>query len=163
MNNETIESLRFLLEEGTITREDIERAFPQVKEDEDERIRKHLINCVTRTIKEADAFKEISEAKILARLEKQKPAEWSEEDEKMRQHIISDLREFRQFETDEELVSDYEDEISWLKSLRPLQKWRPNERQLSALLAVINEPNNAGAESCHFSLEELYWDLKLLF
>ena len=66
MNNETIERLRSLLEEGTITIEDLERAFPQVKEDEDERIRKYLINCVTRTIKEADAFKEISKEKILA-------------------------------------------------------------------------------------------------
>ena len=37
-------------------------------------------------------------------------------------HIISDLREFRDYETDEELVSDYEREIDWLKSLRPQPK-----------------------------------------
>jgi len=50
----------------------------------------------------------------------------SEEDEKMREHIISDLREFRDCETDEELIADYEDEIQWLKSLRP-NHWKPSE------------------------------------
>lgn len=44
---------------------------PKFKEGEDERIRKHLINCVTRTIPEADAFKEISKEQILAWLKKQ--------------------------------------------------------------------------------------------
>lgn len=43
--------------------------------------------------------------------------EWSEKDEKMCQHIISDLREFRDCETDEELISDYEKEITWLKDI----------------------------------------------
>lgn len=63
--------------------------------------------------------------------------EWSEEDEKMLQHIVSDLREFRDCETDEELISDYEDEISWLKnrlkSLRPQPRWKPSEEQVEAL------------------------------
>ena len=40
-------------------------------ESEGERIRKHLIDCVTRTIPEADAFKEISKEQILDWLEKQ--------------------------------------------------------------------------------------------
>ena len=43
--------------------------------------------------------------------------EWSEEDEKMRENIISDLRYFRDCETDEEAVSDYDDEIAWLKDI----------------------------------------------
>ena len=49
----------------------LEEIFPELAESEDERIRKHLIDCVTRTIPEADAFKEISKEKILDWLEKQ--------------------------------------------------------------------------------------------
>lgn len=33
-------------------------------------------------------------------------------------------------ETDDESVSDYEDEISWLKSLRPRSSWKPSEEQM---------------------------------
>ena len=47
----------------------------------------------------------------------QSKQEWSEEDEKMRENIISDLRYFRDCETDEEAVSDYDDEIAWLKDI----------------------------------------------
>ena len=40
--------------------------------------------------------------------------------------------------------------------------WKPSEEQMSLLLAVINEPNNASSESCHLSLKKLYDELKLL-
>lgn len=61
---------------------------------------------------------------------KEQPVEWSEEDERMLQHIVSDLREFRDCETDEELISDYEDEISWLKSARPQPKQEWSEEDI---------------------------------
>lgn len=48
----------------------------------------------------------------------------------------------------------------WLKSLRP--SWKPSENQMSMLLAVVNDPNNAGSASCHLSLKSLYKDLKKL-
>ena len=38
--------------------------------------------------------------------------------------------------------------------------WKPSEEQMRYLLAVINEPNNAGSESCHLALKSLYNDLK---
>lgn len=47
-----------------------------------------------------------------------------------------------------------------LKSLRHF--WKPGEEQMRYLLAVINEPNNAGSESCHIILKSLYRDLKKL-
>lgn len=61
----------------------LESLFPELAESEDERIRKHLIDCVTRTIPEADAFKEISKEQILAWLEKQgeQKSIWHNEDE----------------------------------------------------------------------------------
>lgn len=40
--------------------------------------------------------------------------------------------------------------------------WKPSEAQMSMLLAVINEPRNAGAESCQLALGDLYQDLKKL-
>ena len=40
--------------------------------------------------------------------------------------------------------------------------WKPSEEQMRYLLAVINNPNNAGAESCHLTLESIYNDLKKL-
>lgn len=46
---------------------------PELRESEDERIRKYLIYCVNRTIPESDDFNEISKEQILAWLEKQKP------------------------------------------------------------------------------------------
>ncbi len=38
--------------------------------------------------------------------------------------------------------------------------WKPSEGQMSMLLSVINDPNNAGAESCQLALRELYNQLK---
>lgn len=38
--------------------------------------------------------------------------------------------------------------------------WKPSEEQMRFLLAVINEPNNAGSESCHLVLKGLYEQLK---
>ena len=49
-----------------------------------------------------------------------------------------------------------------LKSLRPQPHWKPSEEQMRYLLAAINEPNNAGSESCYIVLKSLYRDLKKL-
>lgn len=40
--------------------------------------------------------------------------------------------------------------------------WKPSEEQMSMLLAVINDPNNAGAESCYMALKSIYNNLKKL-
>ena len=89
--------------------------------------------------------------------------EWSEEDEDMLNSCISSIEEAKENryaykETDGD--TSYDHEIAWLKSLRP--SWKPSENQMSMLLAVVNDPNNAGSESCHLSLESLYNDLKKL-
>ena len=46
--------------------------------------------------------------------------------------------------------------------LRMKPHWKPSEEQMLMLLAVINEPNNAGSESCHIALKSLLDDLKKL-
>ena len=47
----------------------------------------------------------------------QQKSDWNEEDEMMRENIISDLQYFRDCATDEEVVSGYNDEIAWLKDI----------------------------------------------
>ena len=89
--------------------------------------------------------------------------EWSEEDEEMLNSCISSIEEAKENryaykETDGD--TSYDHEIAWLKSIRP--SWKPSEHQMSMLLAVVNDPNNAGSESCHLSLKLLYNELKKL-
>ena len=81
-----------------------------------------------------------------------KPAEWSEEDEKMIQSLILEIDKYVFFAG---IESDKI--IALLKSLRP--SWKPSEEQMSALLAVLNDPDNIGAETCQLALSELYDDL----
>ena len=80
--------------------------------------------------------------------------------------------------------------VSFLKSLRPQPKrdggvdynkgylkgradtlkefndladsWKPSKEQMSMLRALVNDPNNVGAESCHLAMESLYEQLKKL-
>lgn len=168
----------------------IDEVFPELKESEDEKIRKNLIELLLDTPAQDIISHHLELSKVLAYLERLKdidclacdqhlkgyiasrkvteeekqkeqvPAEWSDEDEKMLEHIISDLREFRDCETDEELVSDYEDEITWLKSRRPQPHWKPSEEQIDALKRVFyNRP--IGSDELN-SLESLYNDLKKL-
>ena len=43
-----------------------------------------------------------------------------------------------------------------------LEQWKPSVSQMRALRAIINEPNNAGAESCQIAMTSLYEDLQKL-
>lgn len=49
--------------------------------------------------------------------------------------------------------------ITWLEKY---VNWKPSESQMRALRAIINEPNNAGAESCQIAITSLYEDLQKL-
>lgn len=40
--------------------------------------------------------------------------------------------------------------------------WKPSEEHLSALLAVFNDPNNIGSQTCQLALTDLYEQLKQL-
>ena len=68
---------------------------------------------------------------------KQKPAEWSEEDEAMRDNILRVLSCFIgnvECESNPSLSTSYplyKREMDWLKSLRP--SWKPSEEQMEAL------------------------------
>ena len=179
--------------------------IPELRESEDERIRKRLIKVVSDiagswpfevykiTKKEAIAYLEKQEqepigtdfctavknlmnlhkiknkfteedydfqAKELLKLIKQKPAEWSEEDEKKRKGLIKGLEDRMGFGWASDPFSR-EEYIEWLKSLRPqkkedLPKWKPREEQMKALWEVYEGGEKQSA------LASLYADLKKL-
>jgi len=85
----------------------------------------------------------------------QKPAEWSEEDEEILKLLILNIGRYMYFGG-----MSSERILSFLKSLRP--SWKPSEGHLSALLAVFNDPNNIGSQTCQLALTDLYEQLKKL-
>ena len=98
-------------------------------------------------------------------LEYMKPnkQEWSEEDETCLEYALWCVIKTRHFVAKD--ACDLEAcrcAERWLKSLRPQPHWKPSREQMGMLLAVINDPNNAGAESCHLMLQSLYADLEKL-
>ena len=148
---------------------DIEKAFNEqdwirlagyldkYTESEDERIRKTIVATIEQC--PDDFLNPKNRDRMLAYLERQKeqkPAEWSEEDEKMLARIIErGQSQIQMFETG--LLPEH---IAWLKSLRP--SWKPSEEHLSALLAIFNDPNNIGSQTCQLALSDLYEQLKKL-
>ena len=66
----------------------------------------------------------------------QKPAEWSEEDERKRNGLIKGLEDRMGFGWASDPFSR-EEYITWLKSLRPQPHWKPSEEQMKALGASI--------------------------
>ena len=97
----------------------IEQIFPELKESEDERVRKKIIEII-RMVSGPDCDVYLSEkgqAECLAWLEKQKeqkPAEWSEEDQLNLNWVIAILNG-----EPCDLDIQVESLIYWLKSLRP--------------------------------------------
>lgn len=146
-------------------------AEDKIKEEEwsneDERMLKAIIGglgCIQKAGCERFGGEEMSDVILWIKnrfkfLCPQPKQDWSEEDERMLEPIISDLRELCNCETDEELISDYEDRIAWLESLRPQPHWKPSEEQMEAL-------SDACVEISTFKkgkiLESLYNDLEKL-
>ena len=94
--------------------------FPELRESEDERMRKMLIDRVRSAEELTDELREW----ILTYLEKQKeqkPAEWGEEDETYLGLIIECLVSCK-YEAPV-FADQYQSEIDWLKSLRP-SSWK---------------------------------------
>ena len=127
----------------------IKRIFPQLTESEDERIRKEINTlyseidaCITELLKARTDKDSEAEGKALFKMEglmvgtlqdlscfsdylEKQPAEWSEEDEAMRDNILRCLQCFEgtaECKSNPSLSTSYPlymREIDWLKSLRP--------------------------------------------
>lgn len=106
----------------------------------------------------------------------QKPAEWSEEDDKIRQSIIKDIELERNYTyaTTGNVIEKYNEQINWLKSLRnrvgkeSLQPhWKPSEEQMKALFHAVNKARTlyfTSIDGCpeYNDLRSLYEQLKNL-
>jgi len=141
-----------------------EEIFPELRESEDEKIRKWLIekvksgvypwpnwedkviswldaqketNLSSQEVKEAaeefmltqDTYNSKEEYQIMHAFisganwkEKQKPVEWSEEDEMFLYNIIKDIEQLKRASKIEQLSDVYDKEISWLKLLKDRMK-----------------------------------------
>ena len=122
----------------------LEETYPELKEREDERIRKELKEAFESYDIESE-WNGIPIRSIFAWLEKQKeqkPAEWSEEDRKMLDAIIK--RYSFPIETDfsvfvgEDNLKDMREELGWLKSLRPQLKYEWSEEDEEMLDAMVD-------------------------
>ncbi len=83
------------------------------------------------------------------------------EDERIKKGIIEIIKAVSGPDCDVYLDEKKQDtSLAWLKSLRP--SWKPSKEHLSALLAVFNDPNNIGSQTCQLALTDLYEQLKKL-
>ena len=84
---------------------------------------------------------------------------WSEEDEEHLNSIISDIKaDMGAYPRSQEVIDIYNDEISFLKSLKDRYTWKPSDEQLDSLYDVLNPCDGFNREV----LESLYQDLKKL-
>ena len=103
-----------------------EEIFPQLKESEDEKIRKELVSLVLNAMgREKDSFSDDKYDSMLAWLEKH--AEWTDEDEDELQRVINCVKGYgivaeklcqydKEREHIDKSVIDYH--VTWLKSLK---------------------------------------------
>ena len=126
-------------------------------------------NCVEDKIKEQKPYGQRDECKDCQanyagtckgscemKRKEQKPAEWSEEEEKDVSHIIRVLDDCYAYGRHDLSKTDHENLVNTLKSLRP--HWKPSEEQMRALALVIDSDK----PYCLPSLETLYDELKKL-
>ncbi len=166
----------------------LECIFPELRESDDEKVRKKCIaiiskwttkedrdECIAYLEKQKEQKPEVkdpfSNANFVRGYEsgyadakrEQKPAEWSEEDEAMRDNILRVLSCFSgtvECESTPSLSTTYptyKREIDWLKALRP--SWKPSEEQMENLEMCFTL---SGAMPDFRVLESLYDDLKKL-
>lgn len=99
-----------------------EFVFPELKESEDERIRKELINFFSKGAEYDSSTNGIKDRNIIAWLEKQgeqKPA-WSEEDEKLYTWCASAIQ--TRYNDGLFTMDEYRETSLWLKSLKERMK-----------------------------------------
>lgn len=129
----------------------LETLFPELKESEDERIRKNCIHFLKLQKEHHASTFEIEEC--IAWLEKQgeQNPTWSEEDKDMVDNIFKAIQHLLK---ENDSWGFLEDCFDWLKSIknRVQPHWKPTEEQLMALRDAID--NN--------EMELLYNDLKKL-
>ena len=102
----------------------IEPIFPQLKESEDEKIRKWIREELKSKYVVDNIVNDVMADKALAWLEErgEQKSAWSDEDENIRQWITHDIDKLLALKKKSFIIADKE--INWLKSLRPQSQWK---------------------------------------
>ena len=158
-----------------ISRRQIEDIFPELKESEDEKIRKWLIGYFHQY--KEDGMEEYANGlkveSIIAWLEKQKDTlkdtlkdieqkpEWSEKDEEMIEKCLQTINHDRIIHVPKGGDSFHQDEINWLKSLKDRYTWKPSKAQIEAIEDAIEflgctEKVREDLKSLHEQLKKHY-------
>ena len=157
--NELVDSLRFYL--NVVENDGTYKEQKPTWSEEDENIRLRLIDYLYGKSRLAkDREDGISWLKSLKdRILPQLKQEWSEEDEKMLDVIITDVNYSQKHFLDSKVI-DYNKKTDWLKSLRPQSHWKPSEEQMKMLAKFIDnfDIGRNGKEI----LKSLYSDLEKL-
>ena len=129
----------------------LELIFPELAESEDERIRKWIASYIHHGVfTEEEHPMALKAVEWLEKQQEQKP-EWSEEDEKMKERLITRLNwithNTRTDGTSPNIT--FFDEIEWLKSLRP--SWKPNDedevRLINTSISFLKDFADKGYEN----------------
>lgn len=128
-------------------KEDAEHYFPELRESEDERIRKEIIELVHFFYCSSSVYEHhVSEDDMIAWLEKQgeKKPSWSEEDERILNKIQDNLREFYVNKKGYPYVAEPDSpemmENNWLKFLKdrlqpqPKQEWSEEDIEIIKMI-----------------------------
>ena len=121
----------------------VERKGMNLVEEEMTPFQKKVFCIIDTTIEEEQGLKQVCDELLrLAHDEIMQKSAWSEEDESMLQNILECLKNgWRKLPTD---ILKYE---SWLKSLRPQNRWKPSDEQMKALGKVLKYLVNAKGET----------------
>ena len=132
----------------------------KILDEEDERIRKTLIEYFNTC--SGDYYGELKKSDILAWLEKQKPIEWSEEDNELLNAAIGLITDSYHPNDVIPAISKHSIRkiVKWLKSIRNRITWEPSIEQMKILEKVCNTV--ALTKNGNEVLESLYNDLKKL-
>lgn len=137
--------------------------FPELKESEDEKIRKELIGFLKDNEASFDIKSPVCQkiCKYIVWLEKQKPVEWSEEDYTKLKSTIALLEHPAVISDNGEIV---EKTIDWLKSLKPQpkQEWSEEdeemkERVIDSLECYLSSCIDKDGEISQLVTEEIDW------
>ena len=111
---------------------DLETVFPELVEDKDEQTRRMLIEHIKKTKRGPNIS--LDADRYIDWLERQKPKEWSESDERIKTDLVNALAFFL---NDGSAVcpaaeTSKEQAIAWLEGLKP-SNWKPSKLQMEAL------------------------------
>jgi hypothetical protein len=146
-----LDKIKRLLGTGSnCSREELEYVFPELRELEDEKMRKDIITYLKSAIANKGYRDKIIESWI-DWLEKQGEKgtkgndreipfdTWSEEDDEHLERILKELESQRQRPFNRPYLDKIESDIAWLKSLKNRYTWKPSEGQLECLGYAIEK------------------------